>query len=105
MTFKYEGIGIFCFLCGLLGYSGQLRDQRILLEQDGGRRKGSTELRVEARRPGLGGGNCWLREQGREMLDENCTDNQISKRDSRDRPVGDNIVNAGGVGEVNAHSS
>lgn len=43
MSFKYERLGVFCFLCGLLGHNDQLCDHRFTLDNDNGRRNWGVE--------------------------------------------------------------
>lgn len=56
VSFKYERLGVFCFLCGLLDHSDRFCDQRFTLENDDGSRNWGVELRAKARR-GAGGGD------------------------------------------------
>lgn len=57
--FKYECIGIFCYLCGLLRHAVQFCVQRFALGEDTGERGWGSFLKAETRRGGVGrgGGN------------------------------------------------
>lgn len=40
VLFKYEQLGVFCFLCGLLGHSKHFCDLRFTMENDDSSRGG-----------------------------------------------------------------
>lgn len=64
-TFKYERLGLFCFMCCLIGHSDQLCDQIFAVEEDTGERQWGNFLKAEQRHTGSGGVvNIWLREEG-----------------------------------------
>jgi hypothetical protein len=64
VKFKYEKLGIFCFICGVMGHSDNKCSVRFDMPEDNGRRDWSSELRAEPRkmagRPVLR----WLKEEG-----------------------------------------
>ncbi|PNY14674.1 hypothetical protein L195_g011358 [Trifolium pratense] len=63
VKFKYEKLGIFCFVCGVMGHAENRCEVRFSLEQDDGSREWSSELRAEPRRQGGRMSSRWLREE------------------------------------------
>lgn len=63
VSLKYERLGVFCSLCGLLGHNDQICDHRFTIGTDNGVHNWSVELRAESRRTSSdgGGGSRWLR--------------------------------------------
>ncbi|PNX65080.1 hypothetical protein L195_g054353, partial [Trifolium pratense] len=47
INFKYEKLGAFCFVCGILGHTENRCVVRYAMEQDDGRREWSAEIRAE----------------------------------------------------------
>lgn len=67
VSFKYEKLGIFYFVCGMLGHSEHKCALRFSMAKDTGVRGWSTKIRAENKR--LGGGNSrWLREEQGAMV-------------------------------------
>jgi 14-3-3 protein epsilon len=68
VMFKYEKLGIFCFLCGIMGHAENRCEVRYSMEQDDGRRGWSADIRADPRRQGGRLSSRWLREErgGRE---------------------------------------
>jgi hypothetical protein len=64
VKFKYEKLGIFCFVCGIMGHSENKCEVRFSMEQDDGVREWSAEIRAENRRQGGRLTSRWLREEG-----------------------------------------
>jgi hypothetical protein len=64
VKFKYEKLGIFCFVCGVMGRAENKCEVRFAMEHDDGRREWSAEIRAENRRQGGKFTSRWLREEG-----------------------------------------
>lgn len=64
MHFKYERLGVFCFMCGIIGHTEQFCEKLLDLNHVDGVRVWGLEIRVENRRMGGGGDSRWLREEG-----------------------------------------
>ena len=63
VTFKYERLEIFSYLCGKMGHAENACELRFTMGVDDGVRGWGPELRVENRRAGGGGGRSkWLRD-------------------------------------------
>jgi 14-3-3 protein epsilon len=63
VNFKYEKLGIFCFVCGIMGHAENKCEVRFAMENDDGRREWSGELRADHRRGGGKQTSRWLREE------------------------------------------
>jgi hypothetical protein len=63
VKFKYEKLGMFCFVCGIMGHAENKCDVRFSMEQDDGIREWSAEIRAEPRRQGGRLVSRWLREE------------------------------------------
>jgi hypothetical protein len=64
VKFKYEKLGIFCFVCGVMGHAENKCEVRFSMEQDDGVREWSAEIRAENRRQGGRLTSRWLRDDG-----------------------------------------
>jgi 14-3-3 protein epsilon len=64
VNFKYEKLGIFCFVCGIMGLAENKCEVRFDMEHDDGNREWSAEIRAEPRRQGGRLASRWLREEG-----------------------------------------
>jgi hypothetical protein len=63
VKFKYEKLGIFCFVCGIMGHAENRCETRFAMEVDDGRRDWSNELRAEPRRMAGRPKSRWLVEE------------------------------------------
>jgi hypothetical protein len=63
VQFKYEKLGIFCFVCGIMGHAENKCEVRFAMEQDDGVRAWSNDIRADPRRPGGRLVSRWLREE------------------------------------------
>jgi hypothetical protein len=63
VKFKYEKLGIFCFVCGIMGHAENKCPVRFEMEEDNGAREWSSELRADNRRQGGKITSRWLREE------------------------------------------
>jgi hypothetical protein len=62
VNFKYEKLGVFCFVCGIMGHAENKCEVRFAMEIDDGRREWSGDLRADQRRGGGRQTSRWLRE-------------------------------------------
>jgi hypothetical protein len=63
VKFKYEKLGIFCFVCGVMGHAENKCEVRYSMEHDDGVREWSAEIRADTRRQGGRLVSRWLREE------------------------------------------
>jgi 14-3-3 protein epsilon len=64
VKFKYEKLGIFCFVCGVMGHAENKCEVRFSMEHDDGVRGWLAEIRAENRRQGGRLTSRWLRDDG-----------------------------------------
>jgi hypothetical protein len=50
VKFKYEKLGVFCFVCGIMGHAENKCVVRFEMEEDNGVRDWTPEIRAETRR-------------------------------------------------------
>jgi hypothetical protein len=63
VNFKYEKLGVFCFVCGIMGHAENKCAVRFSMEEDNGIREWSSEIRADTRRQGGRLTSRWLREE------------------------------------------
>jgi 14-3-3 protein epsilon len=69
VKFKYEKLGTFCFVCGVMGHGENKCAVRFSMEQDDGTREWSAEIRADSRRQGGRIASRWLKEEGGSRVD------------------------------------
>ena len=62
IKFKYEKLGIFCYLCGLLGHTDKSCPRLFEMEEDDGVRGWGEFFRPIDRRMGTATTNVWLQD-------------------------------------------
>lgn len=63
VSFKFERLGVFCFVCGMLGHTEQKCPVLFSMEHGDGQCGRGVELRAEGRRQDYGAGGPWLKEE------------------------------------------
>jgi 14-3-3 protein epsilon len=63
VNFKYEKLGVFCFICGLLGHGENRCAVRFSMSEDDGSRAWSKDLRADTRRKSGRQTSRWLTEE------------------------------------------
>jgi hypothetical protein len=96
IKFKYERLGVFCFVCGIMGHAENKCEVRFAKEIDDGVREWSNELRAEPRRRSGRQTSRWLKEEGGGSGNSNG-----GERNQVDNNSGGPIHNHDVINEVN----
>jgi hypothetical protein len=96
IKFKYERLGVFCFVCGIMGHAENKCEVRFAKEIDDGVREWSNELRAEPRRRSGRQTSRWLKEEGGGSGNSNG-----GERNQVDNNSGGPIHNQDVINEVN----
>jgi 14-3-3 protein epsilon len=95
VNFKYERLGVFCFVCGIMGHTENKCEVRFAMENDDGRREWSGEIRAETRGQGSRPISRWLKtEAGSSAAGSNPTATTRNHDDvsNREGPTRDQVM-------------
>ncbi|MCH88338.1 hypothetical protein A2U01_0009222, partial [Trifolium medium] len=105
VNFKYEKLGVFCFVCGVMGHAENKCEIRFSMEQDDGRREWSADIRAETRRQGGRFVSRWLTEENGGRNEQEGREREVrSNIPASNTSAGPTVAEVAN-GTQNAHSS
>jgi 14-3-3 protein epsilon len=107
VNFKYEKLGVFCFVCGVMGHAENKCVMRFSMEEDNGIREWSADIRADARRQRGRITSRWLREErgSREEHGGDAAAQPYSPSGSNSRgPVHADVVTGGIMVQSHTHN-
>lgn len=105
VSFKYERLNHFCFICGLLGHTDRFCEKLFITPEAEIKREWGAWLRAPTKRNMFLGGERWLREEGHVIDDRNVAAEANRTVDDRRREADPNLainpfsISAGGKAE------
>lgn len=103
VSFKYERLSSFCFICGLLGHTDRFCDKLFTIAEEDVKREWGPWLCAPAKKPNMSGGERWLREEGR-AFDSSSTYTDVMQM-SGDVREGENSNAEDNLGNVTGENS
>ncbi|KAK6148365.1 hypothetical protein DH2020_019277 [Rehmannia glutinosa] len=85
VSFKYERLGVFCYICGLMGHGEQFCEKRLSITEGDTQKDWGLWLRAPNKRYGSREGEKWLCDECEDM-------NQKGDGPSENFPAGDYVV-------------
>ncbi|GAU32101.1 hypothetical protein TSUD_358070 [Trifolium subterraneum] len=104
VNFKYEKLGIFCFVCGIMGHTERRCAVRYDMEVDNGIRGWSSEIRAELRKQGGRQTSRWLQDNhGGSRVHDGSSGSQQQGENEPNIRAGPTHVHESATGVNNAH--